>query len=194
LPRICPAKPSGVHPPGKYPCAQRSSGGLPPRYAELGDTKSPQGRNASRAWLIAAAPNRILSSRSRRSQYSLPPLASQPLDSRQSLPAWNTGKPLTLRHLLTALRATPRRPKCNRQSLPPNPGPLRTHRTGPGRRATSMLTRPGWTCKPSTGLLDFDGCDAFELLLDGLGLVLGRILLQRLGSSVHQVLGFLQAE
>src|ERR1700729_582074 len=46
----------------------------------------------------------------------------------------------------------------------------------------------------SCQLLDFDGSDAFELLLDRLGLVLGRAFFQRLGSAVDEVLGFLQAE
>src|SRR4249920_3442998 len=65
---------------------------------------------------------------------------------------------------------------------------------GPKRRATFIVARPGLSCKSRTKLLDFDGGDAFKLLLDGLRLVLGRALLQRLGGAVDQVLGFLQAE
>src|SRR6185437_11579428 len=41
-------------------------------------------------------------------------------------------------------------------------------------------------------LLDFDGCDAFKLLRDGGRIILRDILLQRLGSAIDQVLGFLQ--
>ena len=43
-------------------------------------------------------------------------------------------------------------------------------------------------------LLDFDGCDAVELLLDGFSVFLGRVFLDRLGGAIDQVLGFLQAE
>src|SRR5271155_5320430 len=43
-------------------------------------------------------------------------------------------------------------------------------------------------------LLDFDGCDAIELLADGFRVVLADVFLQGLRSSVDQVLGFLQAE
>src|SRR5690348_2729367 len=46
----------------------------------------------------------------------------------------------------------------------------------------------------SLKLLDFYGGDAFELLLDGLGVFLAHVLLQRLRSAVHQVLGFLQTQ
>ena len=69
------------------------------------------------------------------------------------------------------------------------------------RRATSIVTRPGQPCKqpglktgPLPRLLDLNRGDAFKLLPDRLGLVLGRILLQRLGRAIHQVLGFLQAQ
>src|ERR1700739_2869923 len=65
---------------------------------------------------------------------------------------------------------------------------------GPKRRATSIVARPGSSCKSRTELLDFDRCDAFKLLLDRLSLVLGRAFLQRLGGAVDQVLGFLQTE
>src|SRR6185437_15177597 len=74
-----------------------------------------------------------------------------------------------------------------------SPKPRKVQR-GPKRRATIIVARPGSSCKSSTKLLDFDGCDAFELLLDRFRLVLGRTLLQRLGSAIDQVLGFLQAE
>src|ERR1035437_550754 len=43
-------------------------------------------------------------------------------------------------------------------------------------------------------LLDFDGCDAFELLGDGGRVILRDVLLQGLRRAVDQVLGFLQAE
>src|SRR3569833_2482128 len=65
---------------------------------------------------------------------------------------------------------------------------------GPKRRATFIVARPGLSCKSRTKLLNFDGRNAFELLLDRLGLVLGRALLQWLGRAIDQVLGFLQAE
>src|SRR4051812_9564151 len=51
-----------------------------------------------------------------------------------------------------------------------------------------------WPRHPVHKLLDFDRRHAFELLPDGLGLILGRVLLQRLGCAIDQVLGFLQAE
>src|SRR5271163_2490483 len=73
---------------------------------------------------------------------------------------------------------------------------------GTARRATFNVARLGRNCKcvvlklleACLPLLDFDSRDAFELLLDGLGLVLGRVLFQRLGSAIDQVLGFLQTE
>src|SRR5258708_2771942 len=43
-------------------------------------------------------------------------------------------------------------------------------------------------------LLDFDGGDAFELLGDRGRVILRNVLLQGLGSTVDQVLGFLQAK
>ena len=46
----------------------------------------------------------------------------------------------------------------------------------------------------SCQLLDFDRRHTFKFLLDGLGLVLGRALLQGFGCPIDQVLGFLQAE
>src|SRR5271157_6168996 len=45
-----------------------------------------------------------------------------------------------------------------------------------------------------SGLFDLDRRNAFELLADRLGLVLGRVLLERLRCSIHQILGFLQAQ
>ena len=51
-------------------------------------------------------------------------------------------------------------------------------RKEPKRRATNMWTRLAGALQVGR-LLDFDGRDAFELLLDGLGLVLGRALLDR---------------
>src|ERR1700739_577661 len=65
---------------------------------------------------------------------------------------------------------------------------------GPKRRATSIVARPGSSCKSRIELLDFDGCDAFKFLLYRLSLVFRRGFLQRLGGAIDQVLSFLQAE
>jgi hypothetical protein len=65
-------------------CAQNwQIKGLKSRSAAVRDTKSPQGRNASRAWPVAYAPNRILNPCSRRSQRSLLPLSPASQRHRQ---------------------------------------------------------------------------------------------------------------
>ena len=69
----------------------------------------------------------------------------------------------------------------------------------PGRDALKIIiARPALACnllvRKFDFLLDFDSRDAFELLADGLGFFLADVFLQRLGSAVDQVLGFLQTE
>jgi len=91
-------------------------------------------------------------------------------------------------------RATQKMLKMRRSA----PAPFHKNWKEPKRRATNIVARLGRTCKskrfPDPKLLDFDGRDSFELLLDRLSLVLGRAFLQRLGGAIDQVLGFLQAE
>ena len=66
---------------------------------------------------------------------------------------------------------------------------------GPKRRATFIVARPGSSCKSRTKLLDFDGGDAFELLLDRLGLVLGRASFNALGApSTRSLASFRPSE
>ena len=88
--------------------------------------------------------------------------------------------------------------ETNAQPGPPRSVGQMRNKDGKTRNSYRSASRPGLQVAGHfgqiSGLLDFDGRDAFELLLDGLGLVLGRVLLQRLGSAVDQVLGFLQAE
>jgi hypothetical protein len=73
---------------------------------QSGDTNSPRGRNASRAWLIACAPIRILLRCSRRSQSSLLPrfASHSPFVNEPSL---TEGNPLTLSHSIVTLYPPP---------------------------------------------------------------------------------------
>ena len=65
----------------------------------------------------------------------------------------------------------------------------------PALRSQGVGAKPAARKPPLTqSLLDFDGCDAFELLGDGGRVFLGDVLLQGLGRAVDQVLGFLQAQ
>src|SRR5947209_16053572 len=63
-------------------------------------------------------------------------------------------------------------------------------------RSEGGLTKPKLrSARPAPEvLLDFDACDTVELLGDRGCVFLGDVLLERLGSAVDQVLGFLEAE
>ena len=127
-------------------------------------------------------------------------------------PVCRLSKPLTLRHLSTMRTSPPWAWLCPGMRTLACPSTTLNTRLSNlpyslkktemlKRRATSIVTRPGQPCKqpglktgPLPRLLDLNRGDAFKLLPDRLGLVLGRILLQRLGRAIHQVLGFLQAQ
>jgi hypothetical protein len=85
-------------------CAQKRQIRSPKsRSAAVRDTKSPQGRNASRAWPVAYAPNRILNPCSRRSQRSLLPLSPASQRHRQQNSAYPADpKALNLRAMPAA--------------------------------------------------------------------------------------------
>jgi hypothetical protein len=64
-------------------------------------------------------------------------------------------------------------------------------------RTKSIIARSALACKllgKAPKLLNFDGCDAIKLLFDRFGVFLADVLLERLGSAINEVLGFLQAE
>ena len=125
------------------------------------DTKSPQGRNASRARPLCLCPIRILC--------QLPSPIPKPASVARS-PTINSapnhfqGNQLTLRHLTTArnrcqsawlqaparqcFRATPYR---ERRAVQPRSTPW-NNRDEPKRRAMDILARPVSTCKSPAGV------------------------------------------
>jgi len=127
-------------------------------------------------------------------------------------PVCRLSKPLTLRHLSTTRNSPPRAWLCPCLRTLACPSTTLNTRLSNlpyslkktemlKRRATNIVTRHNQTCKqpgfetgPLHSLLDLNRSDAFKLLPDRLGLVLGRAFLDRLGSPIHQVLGFLQTQ
>ena len=133
---------------------------IKPRQTQSGDTNSPQGRNASRARLIACAPIRILLHCSRRSQNSLLPRLASHSSLVNNVLTLTRGKPLTLRHLTIHDRVPARVLGSALASDACVPHHLfsRTRRqaplhfpeqTGMGRKDAqrTIVARPGRSCK-----------------------------------------------
>jgi len=151
---------TGESPTKKFVCRRWI---MPERHEtrQLRDTKSPRGRNASRAWLVAYAPtefsNPVLADPKARFCRSL---ATRQRDSSLTpgYPGAFPGNPLTLRHLIQALipharvLGTPLAYRRLRALLPiPDTSrsdlPIPAKRNDPERRATSIVARPGFPCK-----------------------------------------------
>ena len=146
------------------------------------------------------------------SEFSLNALADRKIRFRRELPATRTsskaaqpdlGQSVDLRNQ-SSLDAQPRyffalaygRLRLDhasplKSSAAPDPGGAQ-HDTAETRNLYRSASRR--LMQVSCRLLDLDGRDAFKLLLDGFRFVLGRVLFQRLGSAVNQVLCFLQAQ